>query len=111
MNRRYPGVLGACILGACAFSQQASAELVIDPDGLGWTNVEPAYTLTYPRATSYDYFFIGLGGPGAVEINADLLGNGYREVYSLGVIQVGASTTLYPTGGAGLAAGDRGWQL
>ncbi len=102
MKQRYFSVLGTCLLGAYAFSQQASAELIIDPDGLGWINVEPAYITTYPRATSYDYFFIGHGGPGAVEINADLLGNGYREVYSLGVIQVGASTTTYPIGGPGL---------
>jgi len=102
MNRRYPGMLGACLLGACVFSSQASAELIIDPDGLGWTNVDPAYIATYPRADYYDYLFIGHGGPGAVEVNANLLGNGYTEAYSLGVIQVGASTTQYPTGGPGL---------
>lgn len=85
-------IIALGIIGA--FSFQAQATVVVDPNGIGANNVFPNNLETNPNT---DSIFIGFNGFGEVEVNASSDGNGFTSISATTSFQVGSSTT----GGSG----------
>lgn len=99
----------ASIMSFCAaclaVASTANASVIVDPRGIGASNIFPATLETNPNPVQ---ILIGtLGGPGEVEVNANSTGNSFVSISATAFgFQVGSSSSLGSGNGILRVIGD-----